>query len=226
MAHAPWRYVADQYEGNAEPDLALYAHYGHVLYAHKATEGTAHIDAMHAQRARRAHEQGLTVLHYHFCRPDQHASAAAEAAAFWRAVKPVYQPGDILALDCETEGGRPWVGSPDYVPNLAAAVHKASNVYPWTYGSTFFLDTVIPVSFLRKNPRWEAAYGPKPGRGRWGKPWAMWQFTDGQAGPTPHALAGIGECDISELSFRYGVPLRIRCERRRRRLVAGRRGRG
>ena len=218
MAHQSWRYFADQYEGNSEPDLALYAHYGHTLYAHKASEGVAHIDSMHAQRVRRAHEQGLTVLHYHFCRPDQHASAAAEAAAFWRAVKPVWEPGDRLALDCETEGGRPWQGAPDYVPNLAAAVHRASGVYPWTYGSTFFLDTVIPRSFLNSNPRWQAAYGPKPGMAPWRKPWIAWQFTDGQVGPTPHAVAGIGECDVSMLALRLAVPLRLVVARRRRAL--------
>lgn len=219
MAHQSWRYFADQYEGNADPDLELYAHYGHTLYAHKATEGLHHIDTKHAERTRRAHEQGLCVLHYHFCRPDQGQLSEAEAVAFWRVVKPVWQPGDRLALDCETEGGRPWAGGPKYVPNIAASLHRGAGVFPWTYGSTFFLETAIPRSFLNGNPRWQAAYGPKPGMSPWRKPWVAWQFTDGQIGPRPHAVAGIGECDVSMLALRQAIALRVTVARRRRHLA-------
>lgn len=217
MEHQPQRYFADQYEGNGDPDLALYAHYGHLLYGAKATEGRFHIDAKHAERTREAHSHNLAVLHYHFARPDQHATAADEAAAFWRVVKPVWRAGDRLALDCEPEGGRPWVGGPMYVPALAAAVAKVSGVHPWTYGSTSFLETAIPAAFLRSNPRWQAAYGPKPGRGPWGKAWVAWQFTDGQVGPVPHAMAGIGSCDVSMLSLRQAFVLGREAAARRRR---------
>lgn len=213
-----YKLFADQYEGNATPDFISYAKAGHCLYAHKATEGTRHVDARHVQRTQRAHQEGLTVMHYHFCRPDQH-DPHAEAAHFWRAVKPVLETGDWIALDFEKEGSIPRdLYTPDYIEALYNGIVRLSGEQARVYGSTSFLQECTRRRWLRRRARWQAQWGSRPGWAPWGTPWWAWQRTDGQQGPDPHSLAGIGPCDISELNRWTAAALRLRTWRRRRRI--------
>ena len=214
MGLRSYRYFADQYEGNVEPDLDLYAHYGHTLYAHKASEGCYHIDRAHARRVRKAHSLGLSVLHYHFARPDEGGPAAREAGIFWSVVKPLWRPGDRLALDLEARPGARWEAARGYPELLWNAVHRTSGQNPLIYGSTSFLTGEVPRALLRKHARWEAAYGPMPGRGPWRRHWWAWQQTDGIVGPKPHACAGIGDCDVSLLYLPVAVAIRARVRAR------------
>lgn len=210
-----FRYFTDQYEGNPEPDLERYAHYGHVLYAHKASEGCFHVDKRHAARVQRAHEQGLSVLHYHYCRPDEGKLPKLEAQAFWAAVKPLWRPGDYLALDTES-GAREWGGPWGvYTPELWNQLHQISGHSALEYGSTDFLRSKLPVRFVRGLRRWEAAYGPRPSWGPWHRPWWAWQLSDGQIGPQPHGLAGITSGDVSILRLDVALVLRARTARAR-----------
>lgn len=212
----PSRLFADQYEGNNDPNLAAYAHAGHCLYAHKATEGVFHADQRHAQRSTWAGQSGLTVMHYHFCRPDE-GSPAKEAAWFWERVQHSFAPGDMLALDFERAmPHHASVVSADYIQQLYNETVLASGLHPRVYGSTSFLETYVRRSWLRFKPRWQAAYGPPPRRAPWGTAEWAWQFTDGEQGPVPHVIDGIGRSDISILNPRTALVLRARTARRRR----------
>lgn len=214
---ANFRLFADQYEGNDEPNLAAYAHAGHCLYAHKATEGARHTDTAHERRVRRAHEQGLTVLHYHFVRPDEH-NPVGEVHRFWGAVTPVITRGDFVAFDYEKEAELPIdLYTPAYLEGLWNTFHALSRESAGVYGSSDFLAERTHAEWLRHRARWEANYSQRPGAGPWGKrPWA-WQGSDGQEGPLPHSLEGIGACDVSELNLRTAATLRVRTAWRRRR---------
>lgn len=211
------RLFADQYEGNSEPNLATYARAGHTLYAHKATEGVAHVDRAHMRRARLAHAQGLTVMHYHFCRPDQH-DPLREVKQFWNVSKLCWQPGDFLALDFEPEEGHDpshWTAA--YLEGLWDNLYAVSKEGARVYGSTSFLSERTREVWLRRRATWAAQYGTNPAAGSWGRHWWAWQFTDGQAGPEPHALEGIGACDVSMLNIVTATSLAVRTWRRRRR---------
>lgn len=214
----PYRYMADQYEGDPEPNLEEYMAAGHVAYAHKATEGVTHIDTAHARRVRRAHEVGLVVVHYHFARPDTYSAPRVEAGAFWRAVRPLWRPGDRLALDLEPCPGKAWPDRAGYAQALYVAVHAVAEIAPAVYGSTSFLRTKLPIGWLRWRRRWEAAYGPPPPNRPWMTPRWAWQFSDGQTGPYPHHLAGIPRGDISTISLPFALACRTRTARRRRRV--------
>jgi GH25 family lysozyme M1 (1,4-beta-N-acetylmuramidase) len=214
----PYRYFADQYERNPDPDLELYAHYGHVLYAHKASEGRYHVDRCHWRRTRHAHELGLTVLHYHYCRPDQR-SVPQEAVVFWDEARLTFQPGDYLALDFEQLAlGMTPIEAAGYIANLAFELAQLSKHDPLVYGSTSFLTANVGRGLLVARRRWEAAYGPKPGWGVWRRPWWAWQASDGVYGPQPHRLAGIPAGDVSVLNQRTALVLNLRFSRRRRRV--------
>lgn len=205
MKVAPWRLMADRYEGNLKPDLLRYRQAGHRRIMFKATEGLHHIDVTHAIRSRLAHDVGLHVVHYHFARPDQGPRPGAEAAAFWLVVKPLWRPGDRLVIDCEPPAGGRWEAPRWYVEELVREVTRLAHIEPAVYGSTSFLKEHLATSWLRKRRRHEAAYGPRPSPLPWRRPWWAWQFTDGTSGPEPHVLAGVGRGDISLLSWRLAL---------------------
>src|SRR5262249_58669089 len=51
--------------------------------------------------------------------------------------------------------------------------------------------------FLGAHRLWLAQYSPSRSvQQRWSGFW-LWQFTDGVNGPSPHAIDGIGPCDIN-----------------------------
>lgn len=209
------RLFADQYEGNSEPNLAAYAHAGHCLYAHKATEGVGHIDHAHNRRAHRAHEQGLTVLHYHFCRPDQH-DPQREVGRFWIQCQGAWMPGDFVGFDFEPEppiDSSAWTLG--YLETLWNDLHGRTGEGARVYGSTDFLTERVRVPWLRRRPRWEANYSERPGLGPWRRPWWAWQGNDGEHDQLPRSLEGIGTCDVSVLNLRSALTLAVRTHRRR-----------
>jgi GH25 family lysozyme M1 (1,4-beta-N-acetylmuramidase) len=212
------RLFADQYELNTESNLSMYADAGHVLYACKATEGAHHYDVAHAERARRAHKQGLTVMHYHYCRPDQD-DILAEVKLFQRIVERAWQAGDIVALDFESAvKDRGVTVDQDYIERMWTNVKAIMGHTARVYGSTSFLETYVRRGWLKRKPRWQAQYGDQPGTAPWGTHWWAWQQSDGLTGPAPHELPGMGECDVSLLNPTTALRLSVRTAWRRRRL--------
>ena len=57
-------------------------------------------------------------------------------------------------------------------------------------------DPVFSQCFL-----WIAQYGPAPTHipATW-PTWTMWQYTDGNVGPQPHSVDGIGNCDRDQFN--------------------------
>jgi hypothetical protein len=81
------------------------------------------------------------------------------------------------------------------------AVKAAYGRYPWFYGHSEWIAQGSPVGTEVQNcPYWGARYGgPLEIPAGVGRPVAF-QFTDGSAGPQPHAFAGVsGNCDVNML---------------------------
>lgn len=201
--------MADVSNHQRNVNLAKYKKAGHRVIGLKATEGVGYVDPLYVSRVKRAHAMGLKVVHYHFARPDNHPAPWAEAEFFAKTVKPFLKRGDRVCLDLETPSRN--VNMPKYARGFADRVRKLLKVkYPWFYSYTGFIHQYIGVQ-PPKTRLWLADYSPPilGKRSGLGTIWAH-QFTDGTRGPTPHILPGIGRCDVSKLSRRALLGLRIK----------------
>lgn len=207
------RLMADVSNNNPGFDARAYHAAGHRAVAIKATEGVGGHQITHGPWTDAAHHAGLRVIHYHFARPDTHATPAGEALDFLAAVEPHWRRGDRVCLDLEVA---PIVaGDADrYVRGFARAMRqrrgRVGSRHAWLYTGTFYFrehGLRLPAGWRL----WLADYavpvlGARPGVAR---VWAH-QFTDGRNGPLPHGVAGVaGPCDVSALSRRAAVGLHL-----------------
>lgn len=210
------RYFVDQYENNAGANFVQYVHGGRLLYAHKATEGIGHVDRWHKTRTVDAHSHGLAVMHYHYCRPDQ-LDTAGEMRNFWDTASRTWQRFDFVALDFESGvKGHSAAFMQDYIEHAWDELKRISGHTGRPYGSTSFLIVNTRRSWMRFRSRWQAQYGPEPGRAPWGTAYWAWQFTNGKDGPEPHGIAGVGSSDVSLLNPYTAIRLRVLLAGRRR----------
>ena len=210
-----YKYFADTYNGTEHVDLAQYAQAGHSLLGVKASEGMAFVDAWHALRSRAAHAHGLTVLHYHFARPDEGNSPLTEAAFFTRVVKPLWVPGDYVCLDMERGVHGLSFDDVVWVEHFCRMVKRWLGATPIVYANESTLNGVLLDLRVPGERRWVARYdSAERAHIRRGSRWAE-QFTDGSLGRAPRSAAGIGPCDMSELNRVTAVALRLRTLRRR-----------
>ena len=154
------RLFADTFNGTASVNMQDYARAGYSLIAIKASEGTGFIDFLHAGRSRRAHDEGLTVLHYHFARPDEGSSAIDEAQLFARVVRPTWRPGDYLALDIERTHPNGSGATTDWCKIFVTEAYRLLDATPIIYGSESFLRDVIGGLKVKGERYWPAKYGP------------------------------------------------------------------
>jgi lysozyme len=78
--------------------------------------------------------------------------------------------------------------------------------YPVLYGGYWLKESLNnkPDDLLSKCPLWLSQYGSKPVLPAGWKKYALWQYTDGEVGPEPHTVAGIGPCDRSQFNGTIG----------------------
>lgn len=189
------RYFADISSNNPMFEARTYREDGHLLVAIKATEGTTYSDPKYLQWVMEAHRHGVAVIHYHFGRPDLHASPVDEAAHFLDTVLHHTGPRDYLALDLERPANGGWVHDPAWSRGFDEHVQRVSRFHTVLY---------IPQSDLAMSDEWLAG----DNRRVWVADWStdqvhaprlytvmLRQFTDGVTGPEPHSFAGVGECD-------------------------------
>lgn len=215
----PTRHMADISSNNGSVNLEKYRAAGHTRIAIKATEGVDYVNPNHAPQAQVAHDQGMAVSHYHFCRPESH-NVVAEAHHFWRHVRPYWLPGDALHCDLEVSlqdlGPK---GLANYHNNFSSLLRQGAGHDTITYMNESYYNALASYLETQYREYWIAAYGRvRPSTIRRHKLWA-WQFTDGNFGPAPHACAGIGECDISQVNVKTVTADFLRLGRTRRRAV-------
>jgi lysozyme len=154
--------------------------------AFKVTEGS-YLDPTANDHLVGAEQHGLVCIGYEF--------GLVNVNTFLRYFPP--KPGRIPVLDFEgaslsVTAAEAWIN----------AVKAAYGRYPWFYGHSEWVARGAPVdTVVSLCPYWGARYGGPlivpPGVGR---PYAF-QFTDGSAGPQPHAFSGVsGNCDINMLA--------------------------
>jgi lysozyme len=158
---------------------------------HKSTQGIGYIDPMYESNRQKALTAGLLFGAYHFGTGEEGGS---QADFFLQKVGP--QPNELLALDFE-----PNIGGPSMTLEEARAfvmvVHDKTGKWPVLYGGHYLKEHLgsQPDAVLSRCPLWLAQYGPVAVVPTGWSTWAIWQYTDGIAGPNPQPVPGIGHCD-------------------------------
>jgi len=160
---------------------------------HKATEGATYVDKEYDSRAVKAKSAGFLWGAYHF---GVQGDPAGQADHFLSVVNP--GPGDLLVLDFEPnprEGTMTLKEAEAFVQKVNDQVGR----FPGLYSGQAFLsqylgkgaDTILKNCFL-----WIARYSSAlPQIPNVFDTFKLWQYTDGNAGPQPHEVKGVGSCD-------------------------------
>lgn len=159
---------------------------------HKATQGTSMVDPKYHERKAAALAAGLMWGAYHFGVGED---GAAQAKFFLSVVEP--GPQDLLVLDFEVNPSGPGMTlaqAEEWVQYVEAQTGR----WPGVYGGSYITELLrghtgeTPLAYCWF---WLAEYGPTPHLPPAWSEWTMWQYTDGQVGPEPHTVQGIGACD-------------------------------
>lgn len=185
--------VVDLSHWNGNVNFASAAADGIVGVIHKATQGTGYVDEKYASNRAAAQKAGLLWGAYHF---GNNGDGAAQANHFLKTVGNT--DGVIMALDIESnpsEGNM----TPKQAEDFANTIRSKTGRWPVIYGSTSFLNG-YNSAVLHQCPLWVATWGNSPQLPNGWTLWTFWQYTDGQVGPLPHSVAGIGNCDRDQFN--------------------------
>lgn len=162
----------------------------------KATQGTTYVDPTYAERKPQALAAGLWWGAYHFATGDD---PIAQAQHFLDTVKP--GPTDLLVLDFEQNGS----GSSMTVAQaeqFLQYVYSAVGRWPGFYSGSYIKQLLGngTNAVLQNCWFWLSEYGPTPKVPANWPTWTMWQYTDGNIGPEPHSVNGVGNCDRDQFN--------------------------
>jgi lysozyme len=187
----PLNVVIDISHHNANPDFGQAAAAGIVGVIHKATQGLTYKDPMYLTNRQKALDAGLLWGAYHF---GVGGNGFDQADFFLGLVNP---EGDtLLVLDYEpnTQGT---TMSLDDARAFVSQVNDKLGRFPGLYSGSLIKqqlgnneDAVLAQCFF-----WLAQYGPTAVVPKNWPTWTLWQYTDGNLGPQPHTVPGIGACD-------------------------------
>lgn len=200
--------VIDLSHHNGSVNLVQAAADGIVGVIHKATQGARFNDPAYATNKQKAADAGLLWGAYHF---GDGTDAIAQADHFLDIVKPDDQTLIVLDFEENTAGASMTLeGARTFVNRVNDQVGR----FPGLYGGSFLkhllgqnLDPVLAGCWF-----WLAQYTDTPIVPKNWPSWTMWQYTDGNNGPTPHEVQGVGPCDrdqfngnLQELQALWGV---------------------
>ena len=189
--------VVDISHHNGNVDLNAAKAAGIVGVIHKATQGTSMMDNMYQQNRQKAQAAGLLWGAYHF---GSLVDGAQQADFFLARANPDAQT--LLVLDYEPNGNSTM--TLDQARAFVSRVKEVTGRFPGFYSGSLIkqqlggkpADPLLSQCFL-----WLAQYGPAPKNipQTWNT-WTFWQYTDGNLGPEPHSVNGIGNCDRDQFN--------------------------
>ncbi len=176
--------VVDISHHNGNVDLGKAQAAGIVGVIHKATQGTSMVDNMYDQNRQKAVAAGLLWGAYHF---GTQADGAAQADFFLSKANADDQT--LLVLDFEPNGNA------TMTLNQARAfilrIKEVTGRFPGLYSGSLIKEQLgdqLPHPLFAQCFLWLA------------QSWTMWQYTDGNVGPQPHTVDGIGNCDRDQFN--------------------------
>lgn len=154
---------------------------------HKASEGRTFRDRTYQTRRKAAADAGLLFGAYHF---GNDSDVHAQVGNFLAAAEP--DEDTLLALDYESNGNHTM--GLEQCREFLSLVRDMTGRSPVLYSGNLIkeqLGTKIDLGFTGYR-LWLAQYGVRPvSQISWAQPW-LWQYTDGEHGPQPHIVSGIG----------------------------------
>jgi lysozyme len=187
----PLNAVVDISHHNGNVNLQLAKADGIIGVIHKATQGTTIVDPMYQTNRTQAANAGLLWGAYHF---GTGGDGVAQAQHFLNVVGTF--ENTLLVLDFEQNTGGTSMSLAD-ARAFVTEVNQVSGRYPGFYSGSYIKqllgsaeDPVLAQCWL-----WLPEYGPTPVVPANWHTWTMWQYTDGNYGPQPHSVNGIGNCD-------------------------------
>jgi lysozyme len=185
--------VIDLSHHNQTPDFEQAKQNGIVGVIHKATQGTAIVDATYHARRERAISAGLLWGAYHF---GVKGSVDTQVDHFLETTNPIAT--DLLVLDFEPNGEAGTMSRTE-AERFVTRVSTQLNRFPGLYSGQAFLRQQMgtnTTSVLKNCFLWIARYADQlPNVPAAWPTFTFWQYTDGNAGPQPHQVPGIGRCD-------------------------------
>lgn len=169
---------------------------GIVGVIHKASEGTNYTDPKYMMHHSAALAAGLWWGAYHFGTGDD---GAAQADYFLSVVNP--GANDLLVLDFEpnTQGASMTLeGAEQFVTRVQAATGRWPGFYSGSLVKQLLGENQNPT--LANCWFWLSEYGSVAHVPANWPTWTLWQYTDGNFGPEPHAVAGVGNCDRDQFN--------------------------
>jgi GH25 family lysozyme M1 (1,4-beta-N-acetylmuramidase) len=194
------RQFADISSNNATFDAREYRNTGHVLVAIKATEGVNYTNPDHRPWSLHAGMNWVSVVHYHFARPDLGNHPEDEADHFLAEALPLAGWWDYLCVDVERATPAGWHADPAWTHEFDMQVQRRSRFKSILYANRSTLqqsDAWLPPPNRRV---WDADWSSDPDYAPPGYACVFRQHTDGITGPLPHILPGVGECDVNTMS--------------------------
>jgi lysozyme len=164
---------------------------GLVGVIHKATEGTEFVDAKYNERESLAKSAGLLWGAYHF-------ASSGDPVRQVEHFLDIAGTADFKVLDFEPNAIAGTMTLAD-AEGFVSEVHGRTGRFPCVYSGQAFLKEQLGQrkgTVLSNCLLWIARYSvQQPDIPPAFADFALWQYTDGSAGPQPHQVPGIGRCD-------------------------------
>lgn len=168
---------------------------GIVGVIYKATEGQGYTDPTYVQQQRAAKSAGLKWGSYHFA---DASNVHGQIDNYLRFAFP--DPDELFCLDWEDNpsgNGRMSVDNVKiWIREVERQLGREGQCVIYS-GNTAKEQIEGKDSFFGERRLWLAHYSTTPA---WQKSWVsfwLWQFTDGEYGPQPHTIDGVGPCDVN-----------------------------
>ena len=178
---------------------------GYVGVIYKATEGTSYTDPTYVQQQKAAKEAGLLFGAYHFA---DDSDVNAQIANFIRFASP--DPDELFCLDWEDNNGKVMssANARIWITAIETALNRPNQCVIYS-GNTAKERVTGKDPFFGARRLWLCQYttGTPTWQESWDNYW-LWQFTDGESGPTPHSVPGVSTptCDINSYDRDGGAP--------------------
>jgi len=201
------RRVIDISHWEAPIDFAKVAADGIVAIIAKATQGSTFIDPAYAKFKRAASNvrlpstlnSQLSTLRflwgsYHF---GTGADVNSQVEHYLTTAKP--RENELVCLDFEQNPNGTTM-SLDLARQFLTLFKQRTERYPVLYGGGYLKEQLKGQAdeLLVRCPLWIAQYASKPVLPPGWKKYVLWQYTDGQNGPEPHSVNGVGPCDRNQ----------------------------
>jgi len=167
---------------------------GIVGVIYKATEGQSYTDDTYVAQQQAAKLAGLKWGAYHFA---DGSNVSGQIDNFMRFACP--DPDELFCLDWEDNpsgaGKMSLKSVKEWVSEVEAQLGRPGECV--IYGGNTIKEMGNGDSFLTSRRLWLCQYGSTPELPEGFDSYWLWQYTDGEVGPSPHSINGIGPCDVN-----------------------------